>query len=70
LLNLQKLEINQIVASFLKLEKWVLASDEHREMHCATAEVCAKEVLTVTECCPLQVEQCFHEVINWGPDVS
>jgi hypothetical protein len=55
---------------FFDIRKVGVASDQHREMHCATAKVCAKEVLTVTECCPLQVEQCFHEVINWGPDVS
>ena len=36
----------------------------------ATAEVCVKEVLTVTECCPLLMEQCFHEVINTDPDVA
>jgi hypothetical protein len=42
----------------------------HHEMHCATTEVGAKEVLTVTQCCPLQMEQCFHEVINSDPDVS
>jgi hypothetical protein len=38
--------------------------------HCATTEVGAKEVLTVTECCPLQMEQCFHEVINLDPEVG
>ncbi len=43
---------------------------EHHERHCATAEVGAKEVLTVTQCCPLRTEQCFHEVINSDPDVS
>jgi hypothetical protein len=39
-------------------------------MRCATMEVGAKEVLTVTECCPLLMEQCFHEVINTDPDVA
>jgi hypothetical protein len=43
---------------------------QHRETRCATTEVGAKEVLTVTQCRPLRMEQCFHEVINSNPDVS
>jgi hypothetical protein len=39
-------------------------------MHCTAVEDGAKEVLTVTECCPLRAEQCFHEVINSDPDVN
>jgi hypothetical protein len=39
---------------------------EHHEMHCTTAEVGvgAKEVLTVTECCPLWAEQCDNFRMN------
>jgi hypothetical protein len=49
---------------------WPVVGAEHRETCCATTEVGAKEVLTVTECFSLQTEQCFLEVINSDPDVG
>jgi hypothetical protein len=49
---------------------WPVVGAEHRETGCTTMEVGAKEVLTVTQCCPLRTEQSFHEVINSDPDVS
>jgi hypothetical protein len=49
---------------------WPVVGVEHHEMHCATTEVGVKEVLTVTECCLLGTEQCFHEVINSDPDIG
>jgi hypothetical protein len=49
---------------------WPVVGAEHCEMCYATTEDGVKEVLTATECCPLQTEQCFHEVINSDPDIG